>query len=99
VRITGLLGGDFVDGQKERRTDRPFKKLNIYLFHDNFRPLIEETIKDLYYSNDEVIYLLKLSHIDRALFKFREAEEKQVIHHTKNYFRACLKSAVIETTI
>ena len=76
-----------------------FEKLNIYLFHDNYRPLIEETIKDLYCSNDKVIYLLKLSHIDRALFKFREAEEKQVIHHTKNYFRACLKSAVIETTI
>lgn len=75
------------------------EKLNIYLFHDNFRPLIEETIKDLYYSNDEVIYLLKLPHIDRALSKFREVEEKQVIHHAKNHFRACLKSAAIETTI
>ena len=54
------------------------EKLNIYLFHDNFRPLIEETIKDLYYSNDEVIYLLKLSHIDRALFKFRRLKKNRL---------------------
>lgn len=86
----------------EKMTDRLtdfFQKLGVYLFNDDLRPLIEDTIRDFYNSGDDDIDLLQLCHIDRAIFKFREASEKRVIFNTKNYFKACLKSAIKETGI
>lgn len=95
VKTTGYKGGEKMT---DRLTDL-FEQSGVYQFYDNIRPLIEDSIKDLYYSGYEAVYSLQLCHIDRAVFKFREAKEKRVIFNTKSYFKACLKSAIKETGI
>ncbi|TYQ17866.1 UNVERIFIED_CONTAM: hypothetical protein Cloal_0241 [Acetivibrio alkalicellulosi] len=53
-----------------------FNNSGIAYFNDNLKPLLENIIKELYFSDREVVLLLKLCHIDRALFKFKQAKEK-----------------------
>lgn len=68
-------------------------------FNDDLRPIIKDVIKELYYSDTELVFRLRLNHIDRALFKFRQAKEKNRIYNTKQYFKACIKSAIQETAL
>lgn len=77
------------------------EKLNevagVIYFNDDFRFLLESVIKELYYTNQEQILKLRINHIDRAIWKFTQAKEKRPIHNTKQYFKACILSAILET--
>lgn len=71
----------------------------VYLFNDGIKGLIIEVINELYAANCDLIFRLRLNHIDRAIFKFRQAKEKRCIRNTKQYFKACIISAINETEI
>jgi|LSQX01.2.fsa_nt_gb hypothetical protein len=68
-------------------------------FYEDLRNLILEVINELYTAKCESIFRLRLNHIDRAIFKYRQAKEKRVIWNTKQYFKACLLSAINESGI
>jgi hypothetical protein len=69
----------------------------VRLFDSNLRPLLEEILKELCRSNIELVSRIRVNHFDRAIFKFRQAKEKTCIRNTKQYFKACIISAVNET--
>ena len=85
-----------------RLTDESFIK-SIYIssgvkyFNDDLRYFLEDVIEELCCSNQELMSKLRLNHIDRAIFKYRQAKEKRRIHNTKQYFKACIISALLET--
>ena len=68
-------------------------------YENNLRFLIEDVLHDLHSANWPLLSYLRLNHIDRAVSKYIEASKTKKIFHTKNYFRACIKSAVIELGI
>jgi hypothetical protein len=87
---------------KKIKTDRltDFYELSgVNYFCDDLRNLIIEVINELYAANCESLYRLRLNHIDRAVFKYRQAKEKRPIWNTKQYFKACLLSAINESGI
>jgi nucleoside-triphosphatase THEP1 len=57
-----------------------------------FRNIIEE----LCHSHKHLMPKLHLNHIDRVIFKYRQAKEKTVIRNTKQYLKACIVSAIYE---
>lgn len=61
--------------------------------------LLESVIRELYYSDQELIFNLRKKHIDRAIDKFAYAKSKRIIFNTKNYFKACLLSAIREIAL
>jgi hypothetical protein len=74
-----------------------FESSGISYFNNDLRNLLEDIIKELCYSNQELMLKLRLNHIDRAIFKYRQAKETRCIRNTKQYFKACIISAVQET--
>lgn len=76
--------------------NRLFDVAEISNFNNDFRPFLEDVIKDIYYSHGDLIFQLRLSHIDRAIFKFKQAQEKTRIINTKQYFKSCIVSAIKE---
>jgi hypothetical protein len=68
-------------------------------YNDELRSLIIDVINDLYYSNCESICKLRINHIDRAVFKYLQAKGKRRIWNTKQYFKACILSAISELGI
>jgi len=76
-----------------------YENAKVEYYHDEFQGIIKEVIKELYYSNRTLILNLKLKHIDRAIYKFKIAKEKTNIHNTKQYFKACIISAITETVL
>ena len=86
----------------ERPTDQSliekiYEVSGVMYFNDDLRFIIECAIRELYYSNRDLILKLRLNHIDRAVCKFRQSKEKRIIYNTKQYFKACILSAVLET--
>lgn len=59
---------------------------------------IKEIIRDLHQdpSTRQTIKKVKLSHVDEALRRYREAQETKEIKNPKLYFRKCLISAILE---
>jgi len=88
----------------DRLTDEFFIK-NIYesseirYFNNDLRNILEDVIKELCYSHRKLMLKLRLNHIDRAIFKYRQAKETSCIRNTKQYFKACIISAVQETCL
>lgn len=76
-----------------------FLESGIAYFDNDFRTILEEIIVELYHSQRELIFKLRLHHIDRAIFKFRQAKEKKHIYNSKQYFKACIISAIKETAL
>ncbi|NSW92971.1 MAG: hypothetical protein HPY74_20410 [Firmicutes bacterium] len=76
-----------------------YETSGVAYFDNNLRPIIEDVIKELFYSHRELIFLLQLNHIDRALYKFRQAKGNNHIRNTKQYFKACIISAIKETVL
>jgi hypothetical protein len=68
-------------------------------FSDDIRYILEDVIKELYYSHGRLMLKLRLNHIDRAIFKYRQAKEKKRIWNAKQYFKACLLSAIKEASL
>lgn len=79
--------------------ERIYKISGVTYFNDDLRTVIEDVIKELYYSHGELVLRLRLNHIDRAIFKFRQAKERNYIRNTKQYFKACIVSAIQETAL
>jgi hypothetical protein len=71
----------------------------VHYFYGEFRLLIENVIEELYFSNRALVSRLKLQHIDRAMFKFKQAKRNTCIRNTRQYFKACIKSAIFETAL
>ena len=71
----------------------------VVYFNDDLRPFLEDVIKELYYSHGELVFRLRLNHIDRAIFKYRQARENNYIRNTKQYFKACIISSIKETAL
>ena len=71
----------------------------IKYFYDDYRRLLESVIEELYHSNKSLLSKLRLKHIDRAIFKFRQAKEKTCIYDSKQYFKACVVSAIREVSL
>jgi hypothetical protein len=89
----------------DRPTDRSYiEKLcevsGACYFDDSIRLILEEVIKELFYSqHQDLICNLRPNHISRAIFKYRLAKEKTRIWNTKQYFKACVISAIRETKL
>jgi hypothetical protein len=91
-----------VKAMTDRPTDQSFiEKIyevsGVRNFNDSIRQILEDVIKELYYSQQDLICNLRLKHIDRAIFKYRQAKEKSHIWNTKQYFKSCIVSAILET--
>jgi len=69
----------------------------VIYFNDDLRFILESVIRELYHSHQEQILKLRINHIDRAIWKFTQAKERRPIHNTKQYFKACILSAILET--
>lgn len=65
-------------------------------FDDSMRLILEEVIKELFYSHQDIVCNLRSKHLDRAIFKYRLAKEKSRIWNTKQYFKSCILSAIKE---
>jgi hypothetical protein len=52
--------------------DRIYHTSGVIYFDSDLRPLLELVIQELYHSHKELALRLRLCHIDRALFKFRQ---------------------------
>jgi hypothetical protein len=68
-------------------------------YENNLKFLIEDVLHDLYSDKWPLLYYVRLNHIDRAVSKYIEVSKTRKIYHTKNYFSACIKSAVVELGI
>jgi hypothetical protein len=74
-----------------------FDLAEVMYFPDDLRCIIESVIRDLYYSHQEQVFMLRINHIDRAIIKYTQAKEKTTIRNTKQYFKACILSAILES--
>lgn len=80
----------------DRLTDI-YESSNINLFNDDIGLLVKDVINELLLENCNEIDSLKLSHIDRAIYKYRRAKEMRPIYNTHRYFKACILSAIKES--
>ena len=76
-----------------------FAQSGIRYYDEKYRFLIKNAISDLFQTNYDLLKLINIYHLDRAIFKYREACENKKIYNPRNYFRACLKSALEELII
>jgi hypothetical protein len=77
-----------------------YQKAQIDKFHDeSLQELFKDVIKELYSEHQSKIQKLDLSHIDRALAKYRIANEENPIKNPKLYFKRCLLSAIEEVAL
>lgn len=85
----------------DRQTDYNIQKIyeisEIKYFDDSLRYIIEDAIKELHSSHPAMLLKLRINHLDRAILKYRQAKEKTCIYNTKQYFKACIRSAIIES--
>jgi len=85
----------------DRQTDMTFfssvcDSSGVDYFSNDIRELLLVVIKELCDANTELMLNLRIEHIDRAIAKFVQAKKKQKIRNTKQYFKACILSAVRE---
>lgn len=88
----------------DRQTDQSFiqnicENSGIYYYNDNLKGALENIIKELCCSHKHLMSKLRIHHIDRAVFKYNQAKEKRTIHNTKQYLKACIVSAVYESSM
>jgi hypothetical protein len=74
-------------------------RAELHYFFDDVRDFLKLIIAELYNTNSSLLQKLRLHHIDRAIFKFQKARSEKVIHHEKQYFKACLLSSITETAL
>jgi len=86
---------------KDRQTDMTFidsiyEASGIDYFNDELRDLLLLVIKELCDTHSELMFKLRIEHIDRAIAKYVYAKESRQIWNTKQYFKACILSAIRE---
>jgi hypothetical protein len=77
--------------------EKIYEDSGVKYFDENIRKILEDVINELYSSHQGLIFKLRINHIDRAIFKYRLAKEQRKIYNTKQYFKSCILSAIIET--
>ncbi len=82
---------------KTDRLTEIYSLAGVNYFNHELQILIKEIIADLYFQNCKSIFELRLNHIDRAILKYRQAKAKRPIWNTKQYFKACILSAIKES--
>jgi len=85
----------------DRQTDMTFfnsvyETSGIDYFSDDLREILSQTIKELCKTQKELMLRLRIEHIDRAIAKYIYAKERRKIWNTKQYFKACILSAIRE---
>jgi hypothetical protein len=85
--------------QINHKFDKLYEVSGVSNFGNDLRPLLEKVIKEIYYSHGDLVFQIRLNHIDRAIFKFRQASQKTRINNSLKYFKACLVSAVKENAL
>lgn len=76
-----------------------YQKAHVDKFFDGRRVILKEIIRELYLSENEIISKLELDHIDRAFSKYRYARDINNISNPKEYFKACILSAIKESCL
>ena len=85
----------------DRQTDMTFFSSicdlsGVDYFSNDIRELLLVVIKELCDAHTELMLNLRIEHIDRAIAKYVQAKKKQKIWNTKQYFKACILSAIRE---
>jgi len=76
-----------------------YTKSNVNIYHKPVKILIKDIIRELYISGKFEILELEMHHLDRAIWKFRKAFSEKEIKNTKQYFKACIVSAINEAEL
>lgn len=77
--------------------EKLFEVSGVICFNDDLRFILESVVRELYYSHQEQVLKLRINHIDRAIWKYTQAKKRRPIHNSKQYFKACILSAILET--
>ena len=85
----------------DRQTDMTFintiyEASGVDYFCNDIRELLLVVIKELCETHAEMMLQLRMEHIDRAIAKYAQAKNRQRIWNTKQYFKACILSAIRE---
>lgn len=85
----------------DRQTDKTFfssicDSSGIDHFSSDIRELLLLVIKELCEAHAELMQNLRIEHIDRAITKYIQAKKNKQIWNTKQYFKACILSAIRE---
>ena len=85
----------------DRQTDMTFfssicDSSGVDYFSNDIRELLLVVIKELCDAHAELMQNLRIEHIDRAITKYIQAKKNQQIRNTKQYFKACILSAIRE---
>ncbi len=86
---------------EDRLTDMTFvtsiyEASGVDYFSNDIRQLLLVVIKELCETETEMMLQLRVEHIDRAITKYTQAKKQQRIWNTKQYFKACIISAIRE---
>jgi hypothetical protein len=76
-----------------------YNQANIECYDIKLQNFIKDIISILYDSGWDPLTNIQIEHIDRAIFKYKEAKKTRKIYNTKNYFISCLRSAINETEL
>jgi hypothetical protein len=76
-----------------------YNQAGVKYYDNDVQVFIKKIIFEMYQSNWHLLKNIQIYHIDHAIAKFKEARETKEIYNTKNYFKACLKSAIEELDI
>jgi hypothetical protein len=76
-----------------------YNQAGVMYYDNDVEIFIKKIIFEIYQSNWQQLKNIQIYHIDHAISKFKEIREKKKIYNTKNYFKACLKSAIEELDI
>lgn len=76
--------------------DKIYEVSGVDYFNDALQPILRVIIRELYYYNQALAFKLRINHIDRAIYKYRQAKGNNRIWNTKQYFKACIISAIHE---
>ena len=85
----------------DRQTDMTFvntiyEASGVDYFCNDIRELLLVVIKELCETQTEMMLQLRVEHLDRAIAKYTQAKKRQRIWNTKQYFKACILSAIRE---
>ena len=79
--------------------EKTYESSGIQYYNDDLKGVLKNIIKELYLSHKHLLPKLRIHHIDWAIFKYNQAKEKRIIHNTKQYLKACIVSAVYESSL
>jgi hypothetical protein len=73
-----------------------FESSGVDYYPNDLKDILRNIIEELCLSHKHLMPKLRLEHIDRAIFKYRQVKDKKIIRNTKQYIKACILSAIYE---